>query len=64
MVLKIPYFIWKQETVWHEFIVYREESLQSADNDTENIFLSEVIHQWISVEDAFSHFYDIEVVIS
>lgn len=64
MVLEISNFIRKQETVWHEFIVYRKESLQSADYHTENIFLGKVIHQWISVEDAFSHFYDIEVVIS
>lgn len=57
MVLEVSYLIRQQETVGHKFVVYREETLESANDNAEYVFLSEMIHQWISVEYAFSHFY-------
>lgn len=64
MVLKVSDFIWKQKAVRHEFVIDGEESLQSADNDTENIFLGKMVHQWVPIKDALPHLDYIEVMVS
>lgn len=64
MVLKITNLIRKEETIWHEFVVNREEPLQTTYNHTKDVLLSEVVHQWVPIEDALPHFYDIEVMVT
>lgn len=64
MMLKVSDLVWKQKWVRHEFEVYGEEPLQSAYDDAENILLRKVVHKRVSVKRAFSHFYDVKVVVS
>ena len=62
-MLKVTDFIWQQKTVWHEFVIDWEESLQSADDDAKYVFLCKVVHQWIPIEDTFTHFNDVQIVV-
>lgn len=64
MVLKVSYLVGQQEGVWHELVVKGKEPLQSAYYYTKNIFLSKVVHEWISVENAFAHFDYVKIVVS
>lgn len=64
MMLKVAHLIWEQKAVRHELVIDREESLEPAYDDAENIFLGEMVHERISVEDAFSHFNYVEIMIS
>jgi hypothetical protein len=64
MMFEVPNFIRQQEGVRHEFVIYREESLEPTYNDTENILLGKVVHQWITIEYALSKFYDVQIMVS
>ena len=64
MMLKVSDFIRKEEAVRHELIVNWKEPLEAANDDAENVLLGEMIHQGIPVEDTFTHFYDVKVMVS
>ena len=64
MVLKVSYLVRKKEGVRHEFVVDWEEALQTAYNNAENVFLSKVVHERISVESALPHFNDVKIMVS
>ena len=63
MMLKVTHLIWEQKTVGHELVVDWEESLEPAYDDTEDIFLGEMVHERIPIEDAFSHFNYVKIMI-
>lgn len=65
MQLEITEFIGQQERVGHEFVIDGEESLQPAYDDTEYVFLGEMVHQRITIEDADVVVLDhIQIVVS
>lgn len=64
MVFEVSDLVRQQETVWHELVVNWEKPLQTANNHAEYVFLCEVVHQRVPVEDAPPHFYDIQVVVA
>jgi len=63
-MLKVSHLIRQEERIRHEFIVNREETLESAYDHTEYVFLCEMVHQGISVKGTLSHLYNVEVVVS
>lgn len=64
MMLEVSDFVRKEEAVRHELIVNWEEPLEAANDDAENVLLGEMVHQRIPVEDAFTHLYDVKVMVS
>lgn len=62
--VKVLDLIRQQKGVWHELVLLREESLESADYNAENIFLCKMIHEWVSINNGLSHSYQINVMIS
>jgi len=40
----------QQEAMRHEVVLALEETLQSRDDYTKDVFLCEVIHEWVAVD--------------
>lgn len=64
VLLEVSDLVRQQEGVGHELVVNGEESLESTDDDAEDVLLGEVVHQRVPVEDALGHLYDVQVVVS
>ena len=64
MLFEIFDFVWQEERIGHESVVNREKSLQSTDNDTENVLFCEMIHQRIAINQSSFHLYKFDVTIS
>jgi hypothetical protein len=64
MVLEVPDFIGEEKRVRHELIIDREESLQSTDNNTEDVFLCKMVHERVSIEGTLAHFDYIKVMVA
>ena len=44
MMFKVPDFVREQKAIRHELVIDREESLESADYDAENVLFGEEVH--------------------
>jgi hypothetical protein len=58
-MFEVSNFIWEQEGIRHELVIYWEKPLKTTNNNTEDVLFSKMVHKWISVENAFSHFDDV-----
>ena len=63
-MFEVSYFIWEQEWIRHKLIVYWEKPLKTTYNHTKYILLRKMVHKRISVKYAFSHFNDVQIMIS
>lgn len=63
MVFKVTDLVRQQKTIRHKLVINWKESLQPTYDYTEDVFLCEMVHQRITVENASSHFDDVQVMI-
>ena len=64
VLLQVFDLVREQERVGHESVVDGEEALQTTDNDTEDVLLSEVIHQRVAVDERTLHFDQLDIAVS
>ena len=64
VLLQILDFIRQEEGVWHEAVVYWEKPLQSTNDDTENVFLCEMVHQRVTVNQSSLHLDQFDVAVT
>ena len=64
VLLQIFDFIWQQERIGHEPIVYREEALETADDHTKDVLFGKVVHQGIPIYKGTFHLDKLNIVVT
>ena len=64
VLLQVFDLVRQQKGVWHETVVDWKETLQTADDDTEDVLLSEVVHERVAIDQGSFHLDKFDVVVA